>query len=596
MKFLRLYKNDQVFKIALGIAIIVIGYIASVFYSKMQKLDDSVELIATSNQTQLELEKLLSIISNYETYLRSYIITKDEAYLKNRFLDRGEIERNFSRLNKLTAHNPIMVRDIDSLKVMFDTRFAIFRETLTVARIKNADKQALNDLLLKGTYLTNKMREHVYRTINDEAKKLKVLNESHQFELKDSMISAFLLVILSLLILLLSFNRMNSDINELQKANDELKFLNHSFNNAEKVANFGHWKLNLKTNTYIFSDNFYRLLGVEPQSFEATPENVSKFMHSEDFDYAMKVHLESLQTLEPTSVMIRYTLPNGDLKYINSVGSFMQNSKGEQVKVGVHYDLTEQYKKNIELEDNNRELQAINEELESFNNIVSHDLQEPLRKIQMFISRLEEKEGSVLSEQGKDYFAKIRAAANRMQSLMIDLVNYTRTIKGGRTFVKTNLNSLLEQILHELALNIEDKNAQVTVGNLPTIKAIPFQIEQLFINLITNSLKYSKEDVQPKIKIAAQKITETEIVHGKEMTEKRHHKIIVSDNGIGFRQEYADKIFVLFQRLETDSKYSGTGLGLAICKKIVENHNGCIAVKSKPGKGSEFSIYFPKNN
>ena len=596
MKFLRLHKNDQVFKIALGIAIVVIGYIASVFYSKMQKLDDSVELIATSNQTQLELEKLLSIISNYETYLRSYIITKDDSYLKNRFLDRGEIERNFVKLKKLSEKSPAMERSLDSLKVMFDHRFNLFRETLTIAQLKNADKQMVNDKLLEGTALTNQMREHVYRRINDESKKLKLLNESHQFELKNSMISAFLLVILSLLILLLSFNRMNSDIDQLQKANDELKFLNHSFNNAEKTANFGHWKLNLKTNKYFFSDNFYRLLGVEPQSFEANPENVSKFIHPEDFESAMKIHLKSLRTLEPTSVIIRYTLPDGGIKYINSVGSFTQNSKGEQIKVGVNYDLTEQYKKNLELEENNRELKAINEELESFNNIVSHDLQEPLRKIQMFISRLEEKEGSVLSDQGKDYFTKIRAAANRMQALMIDLVNYTRTIKGDRTFVKTNLNSLLEQILIELTMNIEEKNATVKIGNLPTIKAIPFQIEQLFINLITNSLKYSKEDVPPKISIAAEKITEPEVVHDKTVTEKQFHKIVVSDNGIGFRQEYADKIFVLFQRLETDSKYSGTGLGLAICKKIVENHNGCIAVKSNPGQGAEFSIYLPKNN
>lgn len=594
MKFLRLYKNDQVFKIALGIAIVVIGYIASVFYTKMQKLNDSVELIATSNQTQLELEKLLSIISNYETYLRSYIITKDEAYLKDRFLSRGEIELNFKKLRKLAAHNAIVTRDLDSLKVMFDERFVLFRETLHIAKTKNASKQQLNAKLLESTDFTNKMREHVYSTISGEARKLKYLNDSHQFELEDSMISAFLLVILSLLILMLSFNRMNIDIAQLKRANDELQFLNHSFNNAEKVAGFGHWKVNLHTNTYTFSDNFYRLLGVEPNTFDANPENVSKFMHPEDFEYAMKIHHDSLQTHEPTSVVIRYVLGNGDLRYITSVGSFMKNSKGELVKVGVNYDITDQYKKTIELEGNNRELKAINEELEAFNNIVSHDLQEPLRKIQLFISRIEEKEEETLSTQGKDYFNKIRTAANRMQNLMIDLVNYTRTLKGDKTFVKTNLASLLEQIVEDLSENIEDKKATVNIGNLPVIKAIPFQIEQLFINLITNSLKYSKESEAPVISISAEKITGPEFFQNMELTDKHFYKIVVSDNGIGFKQEYAEKIFVLFQRLETDSKYSGTGLGLAICKKIVENHNGCIMVKSKPGKGTDFSIYFPK--
>lgn len=596
MKFLQQYKSDQVFKIALGIAIVVVCYIGSVFYSKMQKLDDSVELIATSNQTQLELEKLLSIISNYETYLRSYIITRDESYLKNRFLDRAEIELNFKKLKKLCAHSPRVNADLDSLKLMFDHRFQLFRETLTLAKIKNGDKQELNAKLLESTDLSNKMREHVYRTIQSEAQKLKHLKDTHQFELEDSIISAFLLVILSLLILLLSYNRLNIDLSQLRRANDELQFLNHSFNNAEKVAGFGHWKLNLHTKKYHFSDNFYRLLGVEPQSFEANPENVAKFMHPEDFESAMQIHNESLKTLEPTSVLIRYILPNGETKYISSVGSFMKNGKGETVKVGVNYDLTEQYKKTIELETNNRELKTMNEELESFNNIVSHDLQEPLRKIQMFISRIEEKEEEVLSEQGKDYFNKIRNAANRMQNLMIDLVNYARTIKGDRTFVKTNLNSLLAQIVEDLSINLDEKKAKITVEALPTIKAIPFQVEQLFINLITNSLKYSKENTPPKITIRAEKITEPEYFQDMEFTDKRYHKIVVSDNGIGFKQEYAEKIFVLFQRLETDAKYSGTGLGLAICKKIVENHNGAICVKSKPNQGAEFSIYFPKNN
>ena len=596
MKFLRLYKNDQVFKIALGIAIVVIGYIASVFYSKMQKLDDSVELIATSNQTQLELEKLLSIISNYDTYLRSYIITKDETYLKDRFLNRGEIELNIKKLKVLTAHNPEVTRNLDTISKMFDHRFKLFRETLTLAKTKNFDKNELNAKLLESTDYTNQMRAVVYQNINREAKKLKHLNDTHQFELEDSIISAFLLVILSLLILMLSFNRMNVDIAELRRANDDLQFLNRSFNNAEKLAGFGHWKVNLTTNTYTFSENFYRLLGVEPDSFEATPENVAKFMHDEDFEYAMKTHRESLKTHEPTSMVIRYVLGNGQTRYIQSVGSFMKNGKGELVKVGVNYDITDQYTKTAELEQNNRELKAINGELESFNNIVSHDLQEPLRKIQMFISRLEEKEADTLSEGGRDYFNKIRAASNRMQSLMIDLVNYTRTLKGDKTFIKTNLTSLLEQIKDDLSSNIEEKNATINIGNLPVIKAIPFQIEQLFINLITNSLKYSKDDTKPIISIGAEKISGIEKFQDTELTDKKYHKIVVSDNGIGFKQEYADRIFVLFQRLETDAKYKGTGLGLAICKKIVENHNGLIAVKSKPDAGATFSIYFPKNS
>ncbi|GEP50903.1 hypothetical protein FNO01nite_15750 [Flavobacterium noncentrifugens] len=596
MKFPKLYKSTQIFKIALVIAIVVIGYIASVFCSKMKSLDASVELIATSNQTQLELEKLLSIISNYETSLRSYIITKDDVYLKDRFLSRGEIALNIKKLKLLTSDNPIVNKDLDSLQRMFDHRFKLFRETLTIAKSNNFDRNELNEALLKSTNFTNQMRAFVYKRINTESQKLKKLNDNHQFELEDSIVSAFLLVLLSLLILLLSFNKMRVDIHELKKTNDELKFLNHSFNNAEKIAGFGHWKYNLDTQKYTFSDNYYRLMGVEPQEFQSNLENAMNFIHPDDAEYVLKTHKQSLIDHQSTNIMLRYVLKSGEIRYIRSVGSFMRNSLGNLVKVGVNYDITEQYQKTLELEESNKHLKAINSELESFNNIVSHDLQEPMRKIQMFISRLHEKEAHVLSDQGKEYFSKINLAANRMQTLMIDLVNYTRTIKGDKVFVKTSLEKILDQVQADLSQNIEEKQAKITVKNLPVIQAIPFQMEQLFINLISNSLKYSKENVVPKISITGEKINGSDQYEDISISDKKCYKIVVSDNGIGFKQEYAERIFMLFQRLETDSKYTGTGLGLAICKKIIENHNGFIKAKSAPGEGTKFFIYLPKNS
>ncbi|HEY4619107.1 MAG TPA: ATP-binding protein [Flavobacterium sp.] len=594
IKLLKLYKNSEIFKIALGIAIAVVCYIASVFYTQMRSLDSSVNLIANATETQLELEKVLSIISIYETNLRTYIITKDESYLENRFLRKGEIESNLKEIDKLVANNPTRVKDVKRLKGLIEYRFALFRETLLLAKSKNPNSAALNAKLQESNDFTEIMKNFVYKTINAEGDKVKIHNDNHQFELEDSMISAFLLVILSLLILLLSFNKMNVDIAELKKTNDELKFLNRSFNNAEKIAGFGHWKINLEKDTYTYSDNFFRLIGLEPQSFTPSLENISKYIHPDDLEYVTRMHMDSLRTHKPTSLMYRFVLPDGEIKYIMSVGSFTKNGKGESVKTGVNYDMTDQFKKTIELEENNKELKSINEELESFNNIVSHDLQEPLHKIQMFISRIESKEMDGISEQGKIYFSKIRTSANKMQTLLIDLVNYSRTIKGDKVFEDTDLNGLVNQVIDELSSNIEDKNAEITVGDLPVVKAISFQIEQLFINLITNSLKYSQEDRAPKISIFSKNIEENEIYDNEIISNEKYYKIVVEDNGIGFKQEYAEKIFVLFQRLETGSKYSGTGLGLAICKRIVDNHDGFIKVLSEPNVGSQFCVFLPK--
>jgi signal transduction histidine kinase len=596
MKILTLYKNSQVFKIALAIAIVVVCYIGSMFYFQMEKLDSTVELIANSNETQIELEKLLSVISIYETSLRSYIITKEDSYIENRFLSRGKIEESIKRLEALTANSALRNKDIDRLKKIIDYRFKLFRQTYIIAKSKNSGPLDLNAKLLESSKATEVMKSFVTEIIFSESRKTKFQNDNHQFELRDSIITAFLLVILSLLILLLSFQKMDIDIDELKKANDALKLLNESYNAAEKTAGFGHWKVNLETKKYTFSDNLYRLMGEEPQAFEPNIENSIKYIHPDDLEYVTKVHQDSLINHQTTSMIFRFLTPSGDVKYIMGVGSFTTNGEGDLIKIGVNYDITNQYKKTLELENNNKELKYINTELEAFNNIVSHDLQEPLRKIQMFISRLEEKELDSISKQGKEYFSKVRVAANRMQTLLIDLVNYSRTIKGDKVFVTTDLNVVLGEILQDLSSNIEEKKADIKIGKLPTITAIPFQIKQLFINLISNSLKYSKEDTAPEISISSKNITDKEVREYKISNKEDYYKIVVADNGIGFKQEYAEKIFLLFKRLETDSKYSGTGLGLAICSRIVDNHNGFIQVKGKPNVGAKFYIFIPKGD
>lgn len=245
----------------------------------------------------------------------------------------------------------------------------------------------------------------------------------------------------------------------------------------------------------------------------------------------------------------------------------------------------------VTLEQKNKELERINEELSSFAYISSHDLQEPLRKIQTFSDRIMEMEYANLSEKGKDYFKRMQAGASRMQKLIRDILAYSRTTTSEKKLELTDLNELLNHAKSELEVMIHEKRAVIESDVLPSIKVIPFQVQQLFNNLLNNAMKFSKPSIPPRI------VVKSEIVSGEgtrfPLSAKEYCHISIRDNGIGFEPEYSKKIFEVFQRLHGRHEYGGTGIGLAICKKIVENHNGSIFAESSPGEGATFHILLP---
>lgn len=233
-------------------------------------------------------------------------------------------------------------------------------------------------------------------------------------------------------------------------------------------------------------------------------------------------------------------------------------------------------------------LQKQNHELESFAYVASHDLQEPLRKIHIFSERILESEGAHFSPVAADHFRRILSAAERMKKLIDALLNYSRTNTDEKVFVTQDLNKLLEEVKQDLHEGIEEKKATILSEGLPILKVIPHQFVQLLENLISNSIKYSKADISPVVRVVAEKI---EVKEGEE--EKEYWQISVSDNGIGFEEKYKEKIFELFQRLHGKHEYEGTGIGLAICKKIVQNHNGYIYAESSPENGCTIKIHLP---
>jgi signal transduction histidine kinase len=251
-------------------------------------------------------------------------------------------------------------------------------------------------------------------------------------------------------------------------------------------------------------------------------------------------------------------------------------------------ELNKQLLKNIE------QLESTNKELDQFAFIASHDLQEPLRKIRTFSNRVVTKYRDVLDEEGRMYMDKMQSACERMQNLINDILAFSKIALSKDSLVYSDMNAIIEEVLYDMDMQINEKQAKITVDKLPKIHVYPGLMKPLFQNLINNSLKYSRRGLPPEIHISAE--METLKDPGNRLTVNKYCRIHIRDNGVGFEQQYAEQIFTMFKRLHGTSEYAGTGIGLAICKKIVEEHQGYISAKSVPNEGALFTISFPADS
>jgi signal transduction histidine kinase len=244
---------------------------------------------------------------------------------------------------------------------------------------------------------------------------------------------------------------------------------------------------------------------------------------------------------------------------------------------------------NRKLLTNIADLENANKNLERFAFMASHDLQEPLRKIRMFSDRLYQRHKD--AEEDIDLIGRIQRAAERTQNLIVDILAFSKLSAEPADFTTVDLNETLRELLSDLSEEIREKEAQISIDSLPTLYASQRLMRPLFQNLISNALKYRKQDVQPVIRIRADSMTDA-LQNGKAIG-NRYFRIYIEDNGIGFEQKYAEEIFGMFRRLHNNGEFEGTGIGLALCKKIVEQHQGFISARSLVNQGSTFIISFP---
>jgi signal transduction histidine kinase len=244
-------------------------------------------------------------------------------------------------------------------------------------------------------------------------------------------------------------------------------------------------------------------------------------------------------------------------------------------------DVTQRRTTERRLAEQRRELQRSNAALDEFASVASHDLQEPLRKILSFGERLNTTAGPVLSGDARQHLDRMLSAASRMRTLINDLLTYSQVTMRVQPFVSTDLAGIAREVIGDLETAVADAGGRVEVGQLPVIDADPIQMRQLLQNLVGNALKYRQKDVPPVVRLSDSS------------PGGQHCTIAVTDNGIGFNQDHAEKIFRMFERLHGRAQYEGSGIGLAICRKIVERHGGSIAATSTVGQGATFTVILP---
>ena len=350
-----------------------------------------------------------------------------------------------------------------------------------------------------------------------------------------------------------------------------------------------------------YNSRWYEFTGLTPE--QSIGWGWSGPLHPDDLARSKARWQVSVDNGIPYEIEYRFRAADGTYRWFLARANPVRDENGRVARwLGTCADIDDRIQQADHLEDlveaRTLALRRSNEELEKFAYIASHDLQEPLRKIQAFGDRLSTRFKAGLGEQGQDYIARMLDSSGRMRRLIDDLLSFSRVATKVAPLAPVDLNAVVREVLSDLEVRVAQTDGRVEVGTLPTLPADPVQMRQLFQNLIGNALKFQRPGVPPVVTVRAKSLRAVPPDPPSRgtatlPTPPARCRLTVSDNGIGFEAQYANRIFELFQRLHGRSQYEGTGLGLAICKKIAERHGGTISAEGCPGEGSTFTIDLP---
>ena len=374
---------------------------------------------------------------------------------------------------------------------------------------------------------------------------------------------------------------VHENITARRRAEEELKAISSRLLVATRAAKIGIWDFDPVNNRLIWDDQMFQVFGITRDRFSGAYEAWESTLHPDDLLRAREEVATALREKDEFDTEFRILWPDKSIHHIKAMALVQRDAAGQAVHmIGANWDITVQKLAAEELKRAAAELARSNADLEQFANVASHDLQEPLRAVVGCAELLAQGSGGKLTADDGELLRHIVEGTRRMQTLIRDLLAYSRVGSRGGWFTPTDLNKALALALANLDTSIHERDAVITHDALPTLVVDPTQMSQLLQNLIGNALKFCK-DKRPEIHIGAQ-------------ARNGGWQFSVRDNGIGIEPQYLERIFIIFQRLHARTEYAGTGIGLAICKRIAERHGGRIWVESQPGHGSTFYFTIPQ--
>ncbi len=577
-----------------GLVLAMLATIAMITWRSTRGFMQTAALVARSHEVLAKSDRLLRFLMEMESGRRGFLITGDDRYLRGYEQAQADIIDTLIGLRTDTVETPEQGERLEELKQLISQSFALQGSEIEARRTRGFAPAVGLFQAAESEEVTYKIRS----VLDDIAERESMVLEERE-RLSDEIgtettIIIFVGTAVTLVALIVAGGMILRDIAARRRAEESLADQHNLLSSILDTIPDNLFVKDVK-GRYIMDNRAHRNFleledgeSIEGKTvFDFYPKNLAAIYDASDEE--VFAHGKSVRNREEPAIT-----RSGNEVWLSTTKVPLREPDGRMLGlVCVSADVTERKDAEEKLRRFAGQLERSNAELANFASVASHDLQEPLRKIQAFGDRLRAKYATVLGAGGLDYLERMQSAAERMRVLIQDLLKLSRVTSRAQPFERCDLNAIVREVLSDLEVAIEQKTARIEVGTLPAIDADPLQMRQLFQNLISNAIKFQRPGEVPEVDIDGKVLQATDHRLAGAGPGEEICQIMVKDNGIGFDQKFGDQIFVVFQRLHSRTDFEGTGIGLAVCRKITDRHGGAIVAKSSEGEGATFIITLP---